>query len=324
MSILSHAELKTKSYPTPEFLIDPYIPRQSTIFMWGDTSIGKSPLTWHLARSVACGTSFFGLPATLGRVLYLEVDTPERVVVPRLQKLRSPMNDDTWHENLTWVFDESFSVPIMVAAKNDTTTRLGELQDAFEPDLVVINTCRKIHSFDDKDSATPARVYNYFRVMFPQAATLFVHHERKQSRDPESRENAAESFSGSKAWINDAQVGLQLVTFRPKHGKANLRLLHWKSQVSEKVRALEMQLEDDGTNIVCHQFEEYLGVYQLLNTKTERGPEFDKLAAELLSLSERTVRRRRNDIEGGRWPKTRTWLGRSDKEIVEEEEKHDE
>jgi hypothetical protein len=325
MSVLSHAELDEKLYSKPQWLIDPYIPRQGTVFLWGDTSIGKSPVTWHMAQAVASGKSFFGLPATLGVVLYLEMDTPEISVVPRLQQLKPTVGDE-WKHNLHWVFDESFTVPPVLTAKSQTTDRLLELQEALDPALVIVNTCRKVHGFDDKDSKAPSMVYGFFKQVFPQAATVFVHHERKRSRDPDAHEYARESFSGSKHWINDAQVGLQLVSHRPAHAKTNLRILHHKTQVSERVRALELKLEDDGTNIVCPLYEEYISVWQEMKMKPElQGREFDREVGKSLGLSERSVRRRRKDIELGLWPKSRAWLGRADapQKDEEEEEKSD-
>jgi hypothetical protein len=311
--------LETRAYEQTEFLLDPYIPRQGTVFLYGDSSIGKSPLTWSIARHVAAGSAFCGLPTSVGKVLYIEVDTPERIVVPRLQRLH-PIIGDEWKGNLHWVFDENLTVPSIPTAKCQTTDRLLQFQEVIEPDLVIVNTCRKIHTFDDKDSKTPSAVYNYFKMVFPQAATLFVHHERKRSRDPEAHDIAQESFSGSKAWMNDAQVGLHLVSHRPKHGKSNLRLLHWKSQVSEKMRGLELQLEDDGTNIHSHVHREFIEVFTAINLPNgPKGRDLDAEVAKKLNTSDRTIRARRRAIQDGLWPGSREWLGRADRPAQMEE-----
>ncbi len=325
MADYSHRELQAKTFAAPTWVIDPYVPAGGSVFLWGNTSIGKSPLTWHMVLAAATGTSFFGLPTSESRVLYLELDTPEISVVPRIQKLPTPPGAEDWMDRVAWVFDEHFVVPPILTQKCDTSSRLEELRLKYEPDFVVVNTARKVHSFDDKDSKTPSTIYNYFKLMFPGAATLFVHHERKQSTNPDAAEIPEESFSGSKAWTNDAQVALHLMTYRGKMGKSNLRLYHIKSQVSEKVKPLEMKLHDDGTVMSSHVFDEYRMVYEHLHKWDGEKREFDQTVGKLLGLGEATVRRRRLHIEAGKWPGSREWLGRADKDepsAKEEEEAH--
>lgn len=320
MADFTHRELQGKTYAAPTFIIDPYIPAGGSVFLWGNTSIGKSPLTWHLVQAAATGTSFFGLPTPAAvKVLYLELDTPEISVVPRLMKLPSPPGGSDWMDRVTWVFDEHFVVPPILTARCDTSKRLEELREKVDPAFVIVNTARKVHQLDDKDSKTPSMVYNYFKIMFPGAATLFVHHERKHSTNPDAHEVQEESFSGSKAWSNDAQVGLHLMSYKGKGGKANLRLYHVKTQISEKVRPLELKLEEDGTTMTCHMFEEYKQVYEIFHAWEGEKREFDKSVSKQLGIGEATVRRRRLDIESGKWPGTRHWLGRLDKSARDEE-----
>lgn len=322
MPDFTHRELQGKTYLEPSFIIDPYIPTGGSIFLWGNTSIGKSPLTWHMVMAAATGQGFFGLPSRESRVLYLEMDTPEISVVPRLQKLRPPVGAEDWMDRVAWVFDEHFTVPAILAGKSDTTSRLEELREKYDPQLVVVNTARKVHQLDDKDSKTPSMVYNYFKLIFPGAAALFVHHERKRSTNPDAHELPEESFSGSKAWANDAQVGIHLMPYKGKQGKSNLRLYHVKSQVSEKVKPLELKLGEDGTELTCHVFEEYKAVYEALHTWDggENRREFDRVVSKQLGVGEATIRRRRLDIESGKWPQTRQWLGRADKLQKEDED----
>ncbi len=321
MTVWSHGNLRAEEVREGEFWINPYIPKQSVVFLWGDTSIGKSPLTWRMAQAVASGRGFFGLQSQAGKVLYLEVDTAAVVNVPRIQKLHAG-EDPELDRNLIWVFDEAFSVP-QLGMRSETRQRLEQLHNEHTPDVVFVNTVRKIHPFDDKDSKTPSVVYGFFRETFPEASVVLVHHERKRSTDPNARHHDQESFSGSKAWINDATVGLHLQRHRQVGGKANLRLIHWKSQASPKVKDLPLRLEPDGTNLNCHYYEEYLQIYEALNLDAGQKERrvFDRELAQQLEISEVSVRRKRLDIEKGRWP-GRAWLGGKEKgqEETEEEE----
>lgn len=310
ISLISWPELAKKTYPTPEFLIDPYIPTGGITFLWGDTSIGKSPLTWKIAESVATGVNFFGLPARPGRVLYIELDTPEISIVERLRRYGSPP------ENVWFLFSSPLTLPVLTQSQKEEFKRA---QDEVHPDLVIINTLRKAHDMDDKESRTPAVVYGTLQRLFPGAALLFVHHTRKKALDPKLREIDKEAFSGAKNWLNDAQVGLHLEVFRVRGGKENLRLYHRKSQVSETLRPLPLHLGVDGTTLTSPLYTEYAKTYELLNDHHDENlpmKELDALIARELGVSPVTAKRRRLDIQEGIFPGTRKWLS-GEEEFVE-------
>lgn len=308
VTLASWDELAKKQYSKVQFLIDPYIPRNSIIFLWAKSSVGKSPLGWAMASAVGAGTNFFGLPVTNGRVLYIEVDTPEEVVVPLRLKHLPPVS------NVWWMFCQPLGLPSIDKEVEDT---LKEAQADIQPDLVILNTLRKLHAMDDKDSKTPTAVYSYFQHIFPQAALLFVHHEKKESQDPRALKLEGESFSGSRHWIDDAQVGLHLEKYSGK-GMCNLRLHMRKSQVSELVRPLPLYLEKDGSNISSPLFNELLFIYEKIHEDPSipRG-DLDKLVAKHLGVSEMTARRRRAVIESGDFPGSRRFLARTEEESDE-------
>lgn len=308
MSLISWPQLATKSYPDPQFLLDPYIPTGGIAFLYGDTSIGKSPLTWQIASSVASGMNFFGLPCQKGNVLYIELDTPELSIADRLKKFPSPP------ENVWWLFSHPLSIP---AISGQVKEEFQKAREELKPVLVIINTLRKVHDMDDKESRTPALVYGAFQKLFPGAALLFVHHTRKKSLDPKLREVDKESFSGAKNWLNDAQTGLHLEVYRSRLGKENLRLYHRKSQVSETLRPLPLLLHQDGTTLTSPLYDEYEKVYGLLNEHYEssmKAGEMDLLLSRELGLGIGTVKKRRLDIEAGAFPGSRNFLRKDGEE----------
>lgn len=287
-------------YEEPEFLIDPYIPRKGIVLLWGDTSIGKSPLTWHMARSTGSGESFFGLPTTKSRTLYLEVDTPEQSLVPRLKKI-APAPAGVW-----WEFLPSLSIPM---ASEEHRELLRSSQVEVNPELVFINTLRKVHDLDDKDSATPKIVYSFFQRAFPNAALVFIHHARKRPVDPRFTENDKESFSGAKNWLNDAQVGLHLETFTSQ--KESLRLYHRKSQVSDLLRPLPLKLWEDGTTLTCPLAEELRIAQKVMQSNRETPKDIlDAMIAKEIGTALGTAKRRRLTVLSGDWPRSRAFLAR--------------
>lgn len=303
--IMTWEELNEKRYPKEDFLLDPYIPREGIVLLWGATSTGKSPLGWSMASAIGRGTSFFGLPTREGRVLYVENDTPEQVVAGRVRKL--PPAPNVW-----WMFTQPLSLP---GIDPEDKRSLLRANDEVAPDVVFLNTLRKLHDMDDKDSVTPKVVYTFFRKLFPKSALVFVHHVRKQSTDPRALDRSKESFSGSNHWLDDAQVGIHLESY--DSSRENLRLYHRKSQASELLRPLPLKLESDGSTLHSPLFDELFFTYELMNTWEREKNELDATVAMKFGISPSTAKKRRLAIESGRFPGSREFLGRATQEVEE-------
>ncbi len=274
----------------PGFFIDPFVIRQGITLIWGKTSIGKSPLTWEMARAIGSGEDFFGLKTEKGRVLYIEVDTPLGVVHDRVTKI--PAAPDVW-----FLFGNPFNLPFM---DKEDRGELVKIRDEVRPDVVFFNTLRKMHTMDDREAKVPRLVYGLMKDTFPKAALVFVHHERKSSVDPRAQSHEGEAFSGSGHWLNDAQSGLQLQKY--SDGRSNLMLYHRKSQASMKLKPMPLLLARDGTRLTCPLYEELLQTETVMGVRTEKGQDLDKMLAMILGVSESTARRRRLLIEEGKFP----------------------
>lgn len=255
------------------WLIEPFLPLGGVVFLHGPTSAGKSPLTWKIANCVASGEDFFGYRVqTKGPVLYVELDTPENLIRPRLQKLEH-MAEDFYLLPIGKPMD---CLNLTVQEQVD----LQRLQETIQPKLVVINTLRKAHNEDDKESHVPSLIYGTWQRLFPGSTILVVHHDKKGPKAGEEYD-PADSFSGAKAWANDAQVALKLTRmggFEPeedeeeyKKTKVNLRMT--KSQVSdyELYPPLILQLDTDGTNWLETGPTAYRKYFITLDLKIDRG-----------------------------------------------------
>lgn len=288
---MSWDELSKTTLSRPSFLIEPYIVREGITLLWAGTSLGKSPLTWAMASAIGNGTDFFGLPTQKARVLYVELDTPPPAIIPRIQKL--PPAEGVW-----WYFSKPLSIPFVSGDQKETFTRLRE---EIKPDVVFLNTLRKLHDLDDKDSKTPKLVYSFFQGLFPESALVFIHHTRKSPIDPKFQENDKESFSGSNHFLDDAQVGLHLQKFDGE--KENLRLWHRKSQVSELLKPLPLRLEKDGSTLSSPLADELLYAHTLLEGG-KRPADVIREYATFYGCSEATSRRRVNVVMNGLFPGT--------------------
>lgn len=305
-SLISWEDFAKKEFESPAFLINPYIPADGIVFLWGETSTGKSPLGWHMAAAVGRGTNFFGLPATAGRVLYLEVDTPQRLVHPRLSCLEPAPN-----------VDFLFLPPLSVPEVSPTDLALLERAASRDYDLVIINTLRKVHDLNDKEAQTPKVVYSFFQKLFPGTALVFVHHTKKTQVDANGAAGRAkESFSGAMNWLNDAQVGVRLGIYENEVEGINVRLTHEKSQVSDLYGPLGLYLSPvNGATLSCPKFEQLLKAYEFMNSDEAEGltgTRLDDELAKVLGRSRSTALRCRHLVEQGQFPGVE-WLGRKDK-----------
>jgi hypothetical protein len=178
-------------------------------------------------------------------------------------------------------------------------------------DCVIVNTLRKVHSLNDKEPQTPKVVYEFFQLTFPGAALVFVHHTKKTQHDNTGSKMGRdkESFSGAMNWLNDAQVGIHLISYESRNEGINKKLLHHKTQVSAEYRGLGLQLGSDGASLRCprqEQLEQALALYQ---ESPLRGRKFDLEISRLFGISESSGQRLRRILEDGSFPGVE-WLGR--------------
>lgn len=304
-TLISWEDFQAREYKEPAWLINPYIPRDGIVFLWGETSTGKSPFGWHIAKSVGNGEHFFGLPVNEGKVLYIEVDTPQRLVHERVRALPKAKNVD-------FLFMPPLGIP--TPAPED----LELLQEASrrEYDLVIVNTLRKVHDLNDKEPQTVKLVYAFFQHLFPGTALVFVHHTKKTQVNPDGGGGKQkEGFSGAMNWLNDAQVGLCLAPYHSDAEGINIRLHHEKSQVSVLYSPLGLKLEKDGATLRCPKSEQLTYLYEFFHEGAAQGltgKALDKFLSQKCGISETTAWRRRQLIEAGAFPGVR-WLGEKEK-----------
>lgn len=255
---------------------NPFVPRHGICFLYGKTTIGKSPLTWEVARCVSGGLPCLGFPTTKSRVLYIEADTPKIVMKPRLCLLSEPVGE--WR--MEFVVGQTIDLP---DPKHPIHKIFGEWRLAWgEPDLVVWNVLRHFYRGSAIASEVASSVYNAMRSSFPQAGHIVVGHDRKSSNDPDAADHSDEDFSGSSAWWDLATVGLHLVKRMNK-----LTLHHTKSQASELLKPMSLDLDPNGTQIKSH----HLALHEQIETLWKQAPKGDKgqWVADQLGINRATV-----------------------------------
>jgi len=239
MALLTWEQLRVKTYPTPTWIVEGFVPAESVIFLWGESSIGKTPLCWHLAKSAAAGESFFGWKVDRPwRTLFLEMDQTERATHDRVKDLQMP---GVAFEHTGPVLD--FEPAALLEHFAEAI--------AYRPEFLIVDSLRRAHPFEDIKSNIPTRVYATYRQLFPEAAILFIHHDRKMSKDerearrkdPEGDDvSTHESHSGSQAWKNDADHRIHVLHHRQQ--KFPMKVCMVTSKVSESRWHARFHLEE--------------------------------------------------------------------------------
>lgn len=272
-------DLRDTVYVTPAYLIESMIPESGLVLIWGRSSVGKTPLAWHMARSISTGEEFGGYKTTKSPVLFIELDQPERLTADRIKELPALPADAA---PLCVEHLPPFETPLTKKAED----RLIYLRDQIHPKAVFIDTLRKAHSLDDSSSETVQIVYAQFLRLFPNTALIFIHHERKTGLD--DHRPPEESFSGSRAWINDSQVGVHATKSRD-----GVTLTFRKNQFGPIDWSVRFTLTDGATLVSTRSETELIQHIVMTVDKRKRTAE----VAAKLGISESSARRKVRDAE---------------------------
>lgn len=251
------------------WLCNPFVVRHGITFLYGKTTIGKSPLTWEIARCVSQGIPCLGFPTTKARVLYLEADTPKVVLKPRLRLLPDPPGD--WR--IEFLVGQSLDLCDPKNAIHDLLKRGRVLWG--EPDLVIWNVLRHFYRGSGNAGELVPSVYSAMRSLFPQAGHVVVGHDRKSSTDPDAAQHSDEDFSGSSAWWDLATIGLHLVK------RQTLEIHHTKSQASALQPILSIDLDPNGTVVKSHHESMRVRLEELWKQAPEKGDKAQWVADQM-------------------------------------------
>lgn len=189
------------------YLVEPIIPKGGVVLFHGKRGIGKTQFMLTLTSCLAEGGRFFGRYRTKANavVAYIQADTPIIVQQERVVKARQLYR----LQQLYFTFPKLLNI----MDQEPTYAFVTEIQ-RLHPDLVVWDTLNKIHHMDPNAPITPPIVYGKAQTLFPDAAHVFVHHDKKTIAEQDKLDDD-EFFSGSGGWLDAADTGLHLVQLAP-------------------------------------------------------------------------------------------------------------
>lgn len=212
----SSEEFASHTFPTPSYLVEPIIPQGGIFILHGKPNVGKSQLIMTLCDAISRGEPLFGRwPVRQGPVVVVQADMTGQIQQERLLKIRT----STPLQHVYWVVEEDGSAPFIdITTMNVVKKSLVEAIQEIDPVLVVWDTMRKIHRLPENDSATPIAIFEAAHRISPTATHAFVHHNRKESRDPDAPEDTDEAFMGNVQFkgSSDTTASLKEIGSSPK------------------------------------------------------------------------------------------------------------
>ena len=182
------AEQLIEQAAAKEYLIEPWLPRNTIVQVHGYSGHGKSLFIQNAMAALTSGRRYFG-PFEIGtpaRVLYLDFENGMATIARRLQELRQMHGDAQDRLNIWTPFvDKDMNLK---AAEG-----LMELQGWIKhsaPDVVVIDTIRSAYSGLQENSADEWGQINKLAMTLRNSgiAVIMVHHSNKPSGEGFGRE----------------------------------------------------------------------------------------------------------------------------------------
>lgn len=165
------------------YLIDGMLPQAGRIMLMGPAKEGKSFLAIQMGLAIARGEEFMGRPVTQGRVLYLQYDTPDKLWLKRMRKLHKAgvLLSDNFIilDHSDYEYRKTINV-----LDSDHVEYLNNVVQDIQPNVVIIDTLRKLYDGNENDSAIGKQVFDQLNTIFENRAVIYIHHSHKLSAPP--------------------------------------------------------------------------------------------------------------------------------------------
>ena len=162
--------------PSLCWLIPDVLPKPGLLLLLGEPFAGKSFLALQLALCMAQGRIFLHKTCRPARVLYLQFDTSELIWRERLLALHAAHIDLAGPIFMVHPEDNRRGLHILLP---EHQAFLRECLAASEPDAIIIDVLREIHSSDEQDSTAMKQVGDVIMQVFDGYSVIAIHHTKK-------------------------------------------------------------------------------------------------------------------------------------------------
>ena len=162
--------------PKHDWIIPAFVPKPGLVLLVGEPKAGKTSLAIQLALAIGQGRDFLGKPANKRRVLYIQGDTSELVWRTMLYNYRTRGVDLGGDVHVIHPQDALYGIDIMTP---DGTAYVREALLNCDPDVVIVDVLREMHSADEQNSTAMKAVVNQLMALLDGRTVILLHHTRK-------------------------------------------------------------------------------------------------------------------------------------------------
>lgn len=244
-AVLHHCDLVGGDLPPAEWVVENLFPRGGISIIGGDSGVGKSWLTLHLAQCVAFGLPFLGqFPVTPCGVLVLDAESGPRLLQRRVKKLYSGLRYEEGELRADLPLDY---LPKAVRFKPESVGKFADYLSREGIGLVIADPLVHFAGVEENSAEGMAGFFEVIREIASQSDSTFIftHHSRKESKLASNAPGQMLRGSSAIRAILDSHLFLRKL----KGGR--LMCEHDKSRHGEPVPAflIEITDEDEATTL---------------------------------------------------------------------------
>ncbi len=235
--IIGGKQFEETEYPHKKWLVDKVI-RAEGITLWtGEGGVGKTTLSYTVAKAVAEGSSWLNtFPTTKGKVLILDKENDPIDVQTSLRGVGIIGHPDI----LYYTTSETF---------NFLDTNSGELTDEAiylkmyceenQISAVIIDSLVDFYIGDENSANYASMNMNGWKQVFHNMAIITIHHENKQM--PNIKKSASTRSRGSSHLFNGAQ-GMLSFSVLDETTPDKIKVEHAKVRGARKLKPFEVDM----------------------------------------------------------------------------------
>jgi hypothetical protein len=256
-ALLNWQALANTQPTEPAWVLNNWLPRNTTTLLAANGGVGKSNLALQLAVAATQGTPLFNIATQKAKVMVLSAEDETRTVHFRVANIcaEQGISLPALHEHL-YIFDATNSDSVLFRAGLVTDLGLWLAQEALRRkiDLLIIDNASDVFADNENDRSAVRTFMRYLAGIARDtgAAVLLLSHVDKASVRMTTSKDTGTSFSGSTAWNNSARS--RWAMYRDQHC---VTLVHEKSNVG--ALQPDVQLEFDPATKVFVPFGSIVG-----------------------------------------------------------------
>jgi len=187
--------------------VENLLPVGGTVLLFGPAGTGKTTLAAHMLNCIENNEQFLGRNTNTTKCMMLSLDTPKNILVRRWLDSVPPFQKD-----FAFCPTEPFDCLNPDFKTSQIYTTLKAHVQAHDIKIIVVDSLRDCFKGELVDDENPKGVYGAFKEWFGDATVVFVHHTRKQQFAGGKLVEGSidDEATGSKYWVNKAQVALYL------------------------------------------------------------------------------------------------------------------